>query len=61
MMPDDPATGRRIRRLRKAQGLTQQILAEYAEQEPSHIEGGAARLSLPALISIAIALGGDGG
>lgn len=56
---DYPAIGRRIRRLRKAQGLTQQTLAEHAEQEPSnisHIERGATKLSLPTLVSIANAL-----
>lgn len=60
MMLDYQAIGRRIRRLRKAQGLTQQTLAERAEQEPSnisHIERGATKLSLPTLVSIANALG----
>ena len=60
MMLDYPAIGQRIRRLRKAQGLTQQTLAERAEQEPSnisHIERGATKLSLPTLVSIANALG----
>lgn len=49
MAPDDPAIGRHIRRA-FCQGLTQQTLAERAEQEPaniSHIERGAAKLSLP--------------
>lgn len=57
---DYPAIGQRIRRLRKAQGLTQQALAERAEQEPSnisHIERGATKLSLPTLVNIANALG----
>ncbi len=54
------AIGVRIRRLRKAQGLTQQTLAEISGQEPSnisHIERGATKLSLPTLVSIANALG----
>jgi len=52
--------GTRVRRLRKAQGLTQQALAELCGQEPSnisHIERGATKLSLPTLVSIANALG----
>ena len=47
---DYKAIGTRIRRLRKELGLTQQTLAEYANQEPSnisHIERGATKLSLP--------------
>lgn len=54
------AIGARIRRLRKEQGLTQQVLAELSQQEPSnisHIERGATKLSLPTLVSIANALG----
>lgn len=35
MTPGDPAIGRRIRRLRKTQGLTQQTLAERAEGQPA--------------------------
>lgn len=57
---DYHAIGTRIRRLRKAQGLTQQTLAEISNQEPSnisHIERGATKLSLPTLVSIANALG----
>ena len=57
---DYQAIGTRVRRLRKAKGLTQQALAELSEQEPSnisHIERGATKLSLPTLISIANALG----
>ena len=57
---DYQAIGTRIRRLRKAQGLTQQTLAELSDQEPSnisHIERGATKLSLPTLVSIANALG----
>ena len=50
---DYQAIGVRIRRLRKAKGLTQQTLAELSEQEPSnisHIERGATKLSLPTLV-----------
>ena len=57
---DYQAIGVRIRRLRKAKGLTQQTLAELSEQEPSnisHIELGATKLSLPTLVHIANALG----
>lgn len=56
---DYQAIGLRIRRLRKARGLTQQLLAELSNQEPSnisHIERGATKLSLPTLVSIANAL-----
>ena len=56
---DYQAIGTRIRRLRKAQGLTQQTLAELSDQEPSnisHIERGATKLSLPTLVSLANAL-----
>lgn len=57
---DYQAIGERIRRFRKAQGLTQQVLAELSNQEPSnisHIERGATKLSLPTLVNIANALG----
>lgn len=57
---DYQAIGVRIRRLRKEQGLTQQLLAERSGQEPSnisHIERGATKLSLPAIVRIANALG----
>ena len=60
MKIDYTAIGIRIRRLRKAQGLTQQTLAELSEQEPSnisHIERGATKLSLPTIVNIANALG----
>ena len=53
------AIGTRVRRLRKARGLTQQTLAELSDQEPSnisHIERGATKLSLPTLVSVANAL-----
>ncbi len=54
------AIGIRIRRFRKERGLTQQALAEMSHQEPSnisHIERGATKLSLPAILHIANALG----
>lgn len=57
---DYQAIGIRIRRLRKAQGVTQQVLAERSNQEPSnisHIERGATKLSLPTIVNIANALG----
>ena len=53
---DYQSIGIRIRRLRKAKGLTQQALAELSNQEPSnisHIERGATKLSLPTLVNIA--------
>lgn len=56
---DYQAIGIRIRRLRKEQGMTQQVLAELSSQEPSnisHIERGATKLSLPTLVNIANAL-----
>lgn len=56
---DYQSIGTRIRRLRKAKGLTQQTLAELSSQEPSnisHIERGATKLSLPTLVNIANAL-----
>lgn len=60
MKLDYQAVGTRIRRFRKAQGLTQQSLAELSRQEPSnisHIERGATKLSLPTIVNIANALG----
>ena len=51
--------GERIKRFRKEKGLTQQILAEKSNLEPSnisHIERGATKLSLPSIVSIANAL-----
>lgn len=51
--------GVRIRRFRKAKGITQQILAELSDQEPSnisHIERGATKLGLPTIVNIANAL-----
>ena len=57
---DYQAIGTRIRRFRKEQGLTQQLLAELSNQEPSnisHIERGATKLSLPTIVNIANSLG----
>lgn len=57
---DYQAIGIRIRRFRKARGLTQQMLAELSHQEPSnisHIERGATKLGLPTIVNIANALG----
>lgn len=57
---DYTAIGVRVRRYRKEQGLTQQVLAEMSEQEPSnisHIERGATKLSLPTIVNLANALG----
>ena len=57
---DYTAIGIRIRRYRKEQGLTQQVLAEMSDQEPSnisHIERGATKLSLPTIVNVANALG----
>lgn len=51
--------GIRVRRLRKAQGMTQLMLATISNQTSSnisHIERGATKVSLPALVSIANAL-----
>lgn len=56
---DYKAIGIRIRRFRKSRGLTQQILAELSNQEPSnisHIERGATKLSLPTIVNIANSL-----
>ena len=57
---DYKAIGMRIRRFRKDKGITQQVLAELSDQEPSnisHIERGATKLGLPTIINIANALG----
>lgn len=56
---DYTAIGIRIRRFRKEKGITQQVLAEMSDQEPSnisHIERGATKLGLPTIVSIANAL-----
>ena len=57
---DYHAIGVRIRRYRKERGITQQVLAELSNQEPSnisHIERGATKLGLPTIVNIANALG----
>ena len=54
------AIGQRVRRYRKALGVTQAMLGEMAQVEPSnisHIERGATKVSLPTLLKIANALG----
>lgn len=51
--------GRRIRRYRKARGLSQEQLAEKIWISPthmSHIETGSTKLSLPVFVDIAAAL-----
>lgn len=53
------AIGQRIRRIRKARGLTQEKLSEIVDVTPthiSHIETGVTKLSLPVLVAIADAL-----
>ena len=57
MSIDYISIGRRVRRERKRQNLTQQALAELSGQSTTtHIERGKTKLSLPTLISIANAL-----
>ena len=51
--------GQRIRKIRKAHGLSQENLAEHIGISPthmSHIETGNTKLSLPVLVSLANAL-----
>lgn len=53
------AIGKKIRQLRKAQGLSQEQLAEQiwiSVTHMSHIETGTTKLSLPVLVDIANAL-----
>lgn len=53
------AIGQRIKRMRKARGLSQEQLAEFTEISTvhmSHIETGNTKLSLPVLVAIADAL-----
>lgn len=53
------AIGQRIRKLRKAQGLSQEQLAErigISTTHMSHIETGNTKLSLPVLVDIAHSL-----
>lgn len=59
---DYKSIGRRIRLLRKAKNITQEKLAEAANLAPNHIsniETGATKLSLPALLQIALLLDTD--
>ena len=52
--------GQRIRRYRKARGLSQEQLAEKIWISPthmSHIETGSTKLSLPVFVDLAAALG----
>lgn len=54
--------GERIRRFRKARGLSQERLAErinVSTTHISHIETGNTKLSLPVLVDIAAVLGAD--
>lgn len=56
---DYNAIGQRIKRIRKARGLSQENLAEFAEISTvhmSHIETGKTKLSLPVIVAIADAL-----
>lgn len=56
---DYAAIGRRIRRIRKAKDMTQEILAELVNISNvyvSHIETGSAKPSLPVVVAIADAL-----
>lgn len=50
------AIGQRIRRYRKAQGLSQEQLAEKVNTHMSHIENGGTKLSLQVFAELAEAL-----
>lgn len=53
------AIGQRVRKIRKAQGISQEWLAELADisvTHMSHIETGNTKLSLPVLVKLAQAL-----
>lgn len=53
------AIGQRIRKIRKAHGLSQEELAEkvgISTTHMSHIETGNTKLSLPVLVELAVAL-----
>lgn len=53
------AIGQRIRKIRKAHGLSQEALAEQvgiSTTHMSHIETGNTKLSLPVLVNLAVAL-----
>lgn len=54
------AIGQRIRKIRKAQGLSQEQLAERVQisvTHMSHIETGNTKLSLQVLVDLAMTLG----
>ena len=54
------AIGKRIRKFREEQGLTQERLSEMADLTPahfSHVETGNTKVSLPSLLRIAKELG----
>ena len=60
MQLDYVAIGRRIKTARAAAGMTQEALAERASLSATHmsnIETGHSKLSLPALVALANALG----
>lgn len=53
------AIGQRIRKFRRANGLSQEVLAERVDisvTHMSHIETGTTKLSLPVLVALAAAL-----
>lgn len=59
-MLDYDQIGQQIRKARRAQGLSQEQLAEKVDisvTHMSHIETGATKLSLPVLVALAEALG----
>lgn len=59
MIMDYYAIGQRIRKIRKAHGLSQEELAEkvgISTTHMSHIETGNTKLSLPVLVALATAL-----
>ncbi len=58
-MMDYYEIGQRIRKIRKAHGMSQEVLAEKADISTvhmSHIETGNTKLSLPVLVKLAQAL-----
>lgn len=59
---DYKAIGQRIRAIRKSKNMTQETLAEAANLAPNHIsniETGSTKLSLPAILQIALILDTD--
>jgi len=59
---DYKAIGKRIRNIRKSKNMTQEALAEAANLAPNHIsniETGSTKLSLPAILQIALILNTD--